>query len=169
VPCTYRELFDAVEDIIYIRDLAGVILDINEAGARFFGRPRDQIVGRTFHSTPMDDRAMSLMETNLSLLESGRDRSVVELENGRGDRVPFEVTTSVVKDRTGNPAGAYGIMREVRTAPGSARPTASTMLRLRSGTMAAVPPKKDTLTDSALFSGGTNPELPSSGGWDPEK
>lgn len=169
VPCTYRELFDAVDDIIYIRDLAGVILDINEAGARFFGRSKDQIVGRTFHSTPMDDRAMSLMETNLSLLESGRDRSIVELENGKGERVPFEVTTSVVKDRTGSPAGAFGIMREVRTGPERTTPTASSMLRLRSGTMAAVPPAKDALTDSALFSGGTNPELPSSGGWDPDR
>lgn len=168
VPCTYRELFDAVEDIIYIRDLSGVILDINEAGARFFGRPKAAIVGHTFHATPMDDRAMSLMETNLSLLESGKDRSTVELLNGRGERVPFEVTTTVVRDRQGNPVGAFGIMRDIRAAARPPLPASST-LRLPSAPVPAVPPAKSPADDGGLFTGGIDPDTPVSGGWDPER
>lgn len=112
--CTYRELFDAVEDIVYIRDLDGVILDINAAGVRFFGRPKGEIVGRTFHRDPADDRGMSLMETNLSLLESGSDRSTVELLDADARGCVFEVRTAVIRDRAGAPAGAYGIMRPLR-------------------------------------------------------
>ncbi len=114
VGCTYRELFEAVEDIVYIRDLDGVILDINAAGVRFFGKPKEEIVGRTLHADPADERGMSLMETNLSLLESGSDRSTVELLDAQGRGCVLEVRTAVIRDRAGAPAGAFGIMREVR-------------------------------------------------------
>lgn len=120
IGCTYRELFDAVEDIVYIRDLEGVILDINAAGVRFFGKPKEEIVGRTLHAEPSDERAMSLMETNLSLLESGSDRSTVELHDAQGKGWMFEVRTAVIRDRAGAPAGAFGIMRELKL-PGPAR------------------------------------------------
>ena len=35
----YREIVEQAADIIYTRDMNGVIRSINEAGARFFGRP----------------------------------------------------------------------------------------------------------------------------------
>jgi len=119
-PCTYRDLFDAVEDIVYIRDLDGVILDINLAGIRFFGRPKSELVGKTFHHDATDDQAMSLMQTNLSLLQSGKDRSTLELPNADGEIVTFEVAAKLIRDRAGQPVGAYGIMREVKL-PGAER------------------------------------------------
>src|SRR5918912_1842880 len=41
----YREIVEQAADIIYTRDMAGRITSINEAGARFFGRPSSDIVG----------------------------------------------------------------------------------------------------------------------------
>ncbi len=111
--CIYRDMFDAVSDILYVRDLKGVILDINEAGARFFGLPKSALVGKTFHREPADDRAMSLMESNLALLENGGDRSLVELVDATGRRRIFEASTTALRDRlTGQLSGAFGIMRE---------------------------------------------------------
>lgn len=118
-PCTYRALFDAVEDIVYIRDLQGVILDINLAGQEFFGKPKSEIVGKTLHEDPVDDRAMGLLETNLSLMEAGRDRSTLELVGADGARRLFDVRTTILRDRTGRAVGAYGIMREVPRAAAS--------------------------------------------------
>ncbi len=41
----YRELVEQAADIIYTRNLHGYITSINAAGARFFGKSPDQIVG----------------------------------------------------------------------------------------------------------------------------
>jgi len=121
-PCTYRALFDAVQDIIYIRDLGGVILDMNQAGLRFLGKSKEHVLGRTLHGDTADERAMSLMETNLSLLEAGADRSTVELSDADGRRCLFEVTTTGIRDAAGQPIGAYGIMRPVQAWSGTTAP-----------------------------------------------
>lgn len=170
-PCTYRQLFDAVDDILYIRDLAGIILDINEAGVRFFGKPKTLIVGRTFHATPVDERAMSLMETNLSLLESGHDRSVVLLTNAAGQSLEFEVTTTVIRDASGSPVGAFGVMRDVRPVrqirPNTPQQVASTM-KIDSGRAApAVVPRAEPALQ--FGTGGLDLDAPTSGssGWMP--
>ena len=41
----YRSLFDAVPDPVSIIDWDGTVLDMNTAGLRLFGRPRDKLVG----------------------------------------------------------------------------------------------------------------------------
>ena len=60
------------------------------------------------------------MQTNLALLESGKDRSTLELPNAAGEIVTFEVAAKLIRDRGGLPVGAYGIMREIRL-PGAER------------------------------------------------
>jgi len=109
----YREVFDRVQDIIYVRDLGGVILDINDAGSRFFGVAKDDVIGRTFHRHVDDDQAQSLKSTNTILLRDGVDRSTVELRNARGELRILESTTTLVRDDAGLPIGAYGVMRDV--------------------------------------------------------
>jgi len=109
----YLELFDAVQDIIYVRDFEGVILDINDAGARFFGREKAQMIGATLHKTMSDKEAQSLLFTNQHLLEKGLDRSTVEMINADGEERTLETTTSLMNDQLGRPVGVYGIMRDV--------------------------------------------------------
>src|SRR5215213_5756950 len=41
----YREIVEQAADIIYTRDMEGRLTSINEAGARFFGRPAAELVG----------------------------------------------------------------------------------------------------------------------------
>src|SRR5258705_2962144 len=41
----YREIVEDAADIIYTRDMDGCITSINAAGARFFGKPPEEIVG----------------------------------------------------------------------------------------------------------------------------
>lgn len=109
----YREIFDRVQDIIYVRDLDGVILDINEAGARFFGVAKDAVIGRTLHRHIDDEQAQSLKATNELLLRQGVDRSTVELRDASGELRVLEATTTLVRDAAGNPIGACGVMRDV--------------------------------------------------------
>src|SRR4030095_13498629 len=41
----YREIVEDAADIIYTRDMDGYITSINAAGARFFGKPSEKIIG----------------------------------------------------------------------------------------------------------------------------
>jgi PAS domain S-box-containing protein len=113
---TYHEVFDRVQDIIYVRDMDGVILDINEAGARFFGVKKDEVIGRTLHRSVDDDQGRSLQATNTLLLAQGVDRSAVELRNAAGETRLLEATTTLIRDAEGAPLGAYGVMRDVTEA-----------------------------------------------------
>lgn len=112
-PARYRELFDGVQDILYVRDIEGVLLDVNEAAARFFGVPRDELIGKTLHRRTDDSPAQSLQATNEILFRRGIDRSTVELQNAAGDVRVLEATTTLVRDDAGRPAAAYGVMRDV--------------------------------------------------------
>lgn len=109
----YREVFDRVQDIIYIRDMDGVILDINDAGARFFGKPKDELIGHKFHRSDDDEQARSLRATNELLYECGVDRSTVELRDAAGNLRIVEATTTLMRHEDGQPLGAYGVMRDV--------------------------------------------------------
>src|SRR5258708_34696438 len=42
----YRDIVEFAADIIYTRDMDGRITSMNEAGARFFGRPSFDLIGR---------------------------------------------------------------------------------------------------------------------------
>lgn len=112
-PFQYRDVFDRVQDIVYVRDLDGVILDINYAGARFFGRAKETLIGETLHQQDDDAQARSLKATNELLFEHGLDRSTVELQNAQGETRILEATTTLMRDDDGRPLGAYGVMRDV--------------------------------------------------------
>src|SRR5947208_754442 len=43
----YRDIVEQAADIIYTRDMDGYIRSINQAGARFFGRPAFEIIGKS--------------------------------------------------------------------------------------------------------------------------
>src|SRR5205085_1502578 len=88
-------------------------LDVNDAGVRFFGRPRDQLIGSTFHRRLDDEQARSLQTTNELLEREGVDRSTVEFESGAGELRTLEATTTLIRDGEGKAIGAYGVMRDV--------------------------------------------------------
>ncbi|MCI0625250.1 MAG: PAS domain S-box protein [Acidobacteria bacterium] len=108
--------FDQLDDIVYTRDFAGLTTSINAAGERFFGIPREQIVGRSFHS--LVDPAMedSLKTTNDKLLAEGHDRSEVIVRDRDGRARVLEFNVALFRDASGQPAGARGIMRDVSEA-----------------------------------------------------
>src|SRR5947199_7813890 len=46
----YRDIVEQAADIIYTRDMDGFIRSINQAGARFFGRPAFELIGQPLSS-----------------------------------------------------------------------------------------------------------------------
>jgi PAS domain S-box-containing protein len=122
----YREVFDRVQDIVYVRNLDGVIIDINEAGARFFGRAKEELIGNTLHRSSDDEQARSLRATNELLLREGSDRSTVELCNASGNRRILEAMTALMHDgrnRAAAFAGRGERAADARARGGAARST----------------------------------------------
>jgi len=111
------DLFDNVDDIIYTRNLEGAITSLNAAGERFFGYPRNRIVGGTLHELFQDpDMEQNLRATNEKLIKKGADRSVVTMTDRSGKLRHLEFNVSLIRDENGNPSGARGIMRDVTEA-----------------------------------------------------
>ena len=111
------DLFDNVNDIIYTRDLDGIITSMNAAGERFFGFPRKEIVGGTLHQLFQDpDVEKNLKATNEKLIKKGADRSVVSLMDRAGKLRHLEFNVTLMTDENAAPVGARGIMRDVTEA-----------------------------------------------------
>lgn len=113
VPEHLLELFDSVQDVIYVRDLDGIVLDINTAGARLFGRPKAEIVGKPFPEGELGQFTRAIAESNRALLERGQAKTRVEVVNPKGQTRILEATTTLFHDESGQPRGAYGVMRDI--------------------------------------------------------
>jgi PAS domain S-box-containing protein len=132
VELPYRKLLDTVNDIVYTRDLGGVITSINAAGARFFGRPQAEIVGCTLHDLFGEPTLLvSLEATNARLLAEGTDRSTTTFVDGTGRTRIIETSTSLLRDTSGRPIGASGVMRDMTETVENARRLADALDRLR--------------------------------------
>ncbi len=92
----YRSLFDAVPDPVSIIDWDGTVLDMNSAGLRLFGRPREKLVGEPIE-TINPDLPRDHMVPVLDALGRG-DSYVVEVTNMRADgtRFPVEVHSASI-------------------------------------------------------------------------
>jgi diguanylate cyclase (GGDEF)-like protein/PAS domain S-box-containing protein len=87
----YAALFDAVPDPVSILSERGVVLDLNKAGVRAYGRPREEIVGQ-----PIELLNPDLPGDHLDPVWEALHRGetyVIEVTNMRGDgsRFPVEV------------------------------------------------------------------------------
>jgi diguanylate cyclase (GGDEF)-like protein/PAS domain S-box-containing protein len=95
----YDGLFNALPDPISIIGADGTVLDLNAAGLRAYGRPREEIVGHLVHvinpELPRDH-----MDPVWEALNRG-ESYVVEVTNMRGDgsRFPVEVHSAAFDDR----------------------------------------------------------------------
>jgi PAS domain S-box-containing protein len=97
----YRELFENVIDIVYLHDLNGRLLEINEAGVRASGYARDELRTMSISDllAPEDRGKMATMIARLASGERGVESFVGELIGKDGGRVILEaVGRAVVKD-----------------------------------------------------------------------
>ncbi len=44
---SYRGLFNSIHDAIYIQDINGIFLDVNDGAAQMYGHPREYFIGKT--------------------------------------------------------------------------------------------------------------------------
>ena len=109
----YRQLVEQAVDIIYTRDMEGYITSINEAGARFFGRPAKELVGMHLGQLIDASSAERFVEKTKSNESTSPLRSTHCLRDANGDERYLEGVLTIERDRLAQPIGVRGVVRDI--------------------------------------------------------
>jgi two-component system sensor histidine kinase/response regulator len=135
-------VMDGATDAIVIKDLAGRYLVVNAAGARFMGRPLDQIVGRTDTELFSAEMTQAIAESDKRVLDSGETQTYEIEGNADGVRRTYLSTKGLLRDAQGRATGFFGISRDIserkraEEATAQARDAAETASRAKSAFLA---------------------------------
>ena len=107
-------VIQATPDAIFVKDLTGRYVLVNDAFARFIGKSPSDIVGR--HDFELYDRetAERFIESDGQVLSSGVAQSFEGLAKGEGGATQaYLVTKGVCRDPQGQVIGIYGISHDI--------------------------------------------------------
>ena len=110
----YRDIVEQAGDIIYTRDMAGRLTSINAAGARFLGRPPEQLLGTHFGEALQLTNYEGVAQAALdNLRREGVWRYEAEVRDGAGRERWLDFSLSLVRDHDGRETGVRAIARDV--------------------------------------------------------
>jgi PAS domain S-box-containing protein len=109
----YRDIVEQAADIIYTRDMDGYITSINRAGAKFFGRlPQDIIGSHLSELIGVEDAARDIEETR-SVKHDSILRSTYYLRDAENNGRYLEGVITIERDRERRPTAIRGVVRDV--------------------------------------------------------
>ncbi|MDQ6651917.1 MAG: PAS domain S-box protein, partial [Acidobacteriota bacterium] len=109
----YRELVEQAADIIYTRNMDGYITSINGAGARFFGKPADQIVGCHLSKLIGSETAARDIQQTRKTPDDTPLRSTYYLKDADDSGRYLEGVITIERDRHRRPTAIRGVVRDV--------------------------------------------------------
>jgi PAS domain S-box-containing protein len=109
----YREIVEQAADIIYTRDMEGRITSINEAGARFFGRPVAELVGAPLSDLLGEESAAKDIIEAAENAQGETFRSVHCVADAQGVQHYLEGIVTLVRGAEGRPTGVRGVVRDI--------------------------------------------------------
>jgi len=113
-----RMLLDAVvsgtSDAVFVKDVNGRYLMINDAGADMVGKPASDIVGQDDVALFPPDTAKLLVKNDRSVMTSGQNHTHEEpIVTQSGKSIVFLVTKGPIRNPQGHVAGLFGISRDI--------------------------------------------------------
>src|SRR6185295_5147517 len=109
----YRDIVEQAADIIYTRDMAGCIRSINEAGARFFGRPAFELIGQPLGLLIGEEAAARDIAAMKEIKSFEPIRFTDCLKNAEGELRHLEGIVTLACDSHGEYVGVRGVVRDV--------------------------------------------------------
>jgi PAS domain S-box-containing protein len=110
-----RGVTEGTPDVVFVKDLDGRYLLMNEAGARYSGRVPEDVIGRTDAELFDPDLVRQIQTYDALVLETGEVRTDEYAEVRDGVRRTFLATKGPVRDAHGDIVGIFGISREITT------------------------------------------------------
>jgi PAS domain S-box-containing protein len=109
----YREIVEQAADIIYTRDMDGYLRTINEAGARFFGRPAFELIGQPLKDLIGEEAA----ERDITAMKNVKFfepiRFTDSLRNALGELRYLEGIVTLERDPRGEYLEVRSVVRDV--------------------------------------------------------
>lgn len=109
----YREIVEQAADIIYTRDMDGYITSINTAGARFFGKSPDEIVGNHLSMLIGVQSANRDVEDTRRAAFDSPMRSTYYIKDAEDRGRYLEGVITIERDRQKRPTGIRGVVRDI--------------------------------------------------------
>jgi PAS domain S-box-containing protein len=107
-------VIQATPDAIFVKDLSGRYVLVNEAFARFIGKSPSDIVGKCDFELYDQDTAQRFVESDAKVMSSGLAQSFDGLATGEGGTTQaYLVTKGVCRDPQGHVIGIYGISHDI--------------------------------------------------------
>jgi two-component system cell cycle sensor histidine kinase/response regulator CckA len=108
----FRSLFENSQDVIYISDKTGNLVEINPAGTQLFGYTYDEMVGGPPDRTYADRSERKHFLAHIQKEKSVRDFEI-KLKNKNGSLIFGLETANATLDKDGRINGYQGIIRDV--------------------------------------------------------
>ena len=109
----YRDIVEFAADIIYTRDMDGRITSMNEAGARFFGRPSFDLIGQHLSALIGEETAARDIAQMQDIKAFEPVRFTHCLKNALGEQRYLEGIVTLERDSAGQCLGVRGVVRDV--------------------------------------------------------
>ena len=108
-----QAVIDATPDAIFVKDLNGRYLLMNESAARFVGKSRDEIVGKHDLELFPVATARGFIEADRQVLATGEPQAFEGIATSESGTQAYLVTKGVYRDRDGQILGLFGISHDV--------------------------------------------------------
>ena len=108
----FRSLFENSQDIIYISDRNGDLLEMNPAGLSLFGYAREEMLGAQSSRLYADPHDHKLFFSRIKREKSLKDVEL-KLRNKRGEMIYGLETANTMVDKDGKMSGVQGIIRDI--------------------------------------------------------
>ena len=125
-------VIDATPDAIFVKDLAGRYVLVNQAAARFVGRTPAEVIGKHDLELYPEETARRFIKDDQAVLAEGRAMSFEGVASSSAGTQAYLVTKGVYRDREGLILGIYGIshdITELRAAQDSLEQTRAALFR----------------------------------------
>jgi PAS domain S-box-containing protein len=109
----FRELIEAIPDMVFLKDLEGRYIGSNHAFARITGKSRDEVIGKMDPELFPEERAEFFHGQDLKVLASEDRIRYEQWIEVSGKRITLDVIKSPYRDADGNIVGIIGVAREI--------------------------------------------------------
>jgi PAS domain S-box-containing protein len=116
IPYSYdilQAVIEATPDAIFVKDLDGRYVLVNEAAARFIGKSPADIVGKFDLEIYPAEQARRFIEDDRQVLASGQPQVFEGVATGEVGEQIYLVTKGVYRDKNGRILGTYGISHDI--------------------------------------------------------
>jgi len=104
-------LFNSIQDLVFILDMDGTILDLNATAASRLGYQREDLIGQNILSIHPEENQQELLEIIAAILAGNRDHIPLPLLTRAGELIPVE--THITRGQWSGRQVLFGLSRDI--------------------------------------------------------